>query len=230
MFDTATGPLGASRVRGWVTELQGSVAGLSDAERIDLIRTLEELTCSAAALQAETTADFDTSQRAERAARGVPTSRQGRGVAAQVALARRESPHRGQQHVGLSRVLRHEMPCTRAAFRGGRITEWRATLLARETACLSLEDRRTVDAEIAGNPERIEAMGDGELVAEARRLAHRLDPQSWVNRRRRAEADRRVTLRAAPDVMSHLRLAAGQGRRGRLRRAHPRGGSTSGRR
>lgn len=77
-------------------------------------------------------------------------------------------------------------------------------LLARETACLSLADRLAVDATLAANPDQIEAMGDGELVAETRKLAYRLDPESSVERRRRAESGRRVTLRPAPDVMTHL--------------------------
>ncbi len=91
-----------------------------------------------------------------------------------------------------------------AAFRAGRITEWAATIIARETACLSLEDRLTVDAELASDPDRIEAMGIGELEAAAKKLAYQLDPESFVERRARAEADRRVTLRPAPDVMSQL--------------------------
>ncbi len=198
-------PVDADVVRAWTTLLSSGARELDDAARIDLIRALEELTCAAAAAQSATTAEFDRSQRAEQAARGVPAARQGRGIAAQVALARRESPHRGQQHLELSRILdRGELPHARAAFTSGRITEFKVTLLARETACLSLADRHTVDAELAANPDRIESMGDRELVAEARKLAYRLDPQSFVERRRRAEADRRVTLRPAPDVMSQL--------------------------
>ncbi|CAN5270175.1 hypothetical protein BH20ACT5_BH20ACT5_23760 [soil metagenome] len=54
-------------------------------------------------------------------------------MAAQIALARRESPHRGAHHLGLAKVLATEMPDTMAALRAGRITEWRATILARET-------------------------------------------------------------------------------------------------
>ena len=201
----AAGLLDAAVVRGWTDRLGCGARDLTDAERIDLIRALEELTCAAASAQLATTADFDESQRAEQAARGVPVERQGRGVAAQVALARRESPHRGQQHLGLARILRRgELPHAQAAFAAGRITEWKVTLLARETACLALADRRAVDAALAANPGRIEAMGDGELVAEARRLAYRLDPESFVERRRRAETDRRVTVRPAPDVMSQL--------------------------
>ena len=117
------------------------VIGLDDAEPIDLIRALEELKCAAEGAQAEVTADFDRSQRDGRGAARVPAERQGRGIAHQIALARRESPHRGQRHVGLAKILATELPCTRAALRSGRITEWKAMLLARETACLSLEHR-----------------------------------------------------------------------------------------
>jgi hypothetical protein len=196
--------LDAARVQAMTNQLQSEVDGLSDTERVDLLRALEALACAAAGAQAVLTADFDASQRADQAAHGVPTARLGRGVAAQVALARRESPHRGHQHLGLAKVLTAEMPHTLAALRAGRITEWRATLLARETACLSLVDRRQVDQRLAGNPEHLEALGDGELVRSARALAYQLDPGSFVARRARAEADRRVTLRPAPEVMTHL--------------------------
>ena len=134
----------------------------------------------------------------------MPVTRQGRGVAAQIALARRESPHRGERHLGLAKILVRELPCTWAAFRAGRITEWKATLVARETACLDLEHRMAVDAALAADPARIEAMGDGELVAETRRLAYGLDPHAVVARRARAEADRHVSLRPLPDVMAGL--------------------------
>ncbi len=203
MFDYSVVP-DADEVDSWVRRLGSRVRDLDDVARIDLIRALEELKCAAEAAQAVLSADFDTSQRAEQARHGVPAERQGRGVAAQIALARRESPHRGQQHLGLAKILTAELPHTLAAFRAGRVTEWRATLVARETACLSLEDRLTVDAELAGNPERFEAMGDGELVAEARTIAYRLDPESVVARRSKAERERRVSLRPAPDVMSQL--------------------------
>lgn len=203
MFDSAA-TLSAPEVRTWSGRLASSATELDDAGRVDLIRALEELKCAAEAVQAAVSADFDASQRADQARNGVPRERRGRGVAAQIALARRESPHRGQQHLSLAKILRDELPHTMAAFRAGRITEWKATIVARETACLSLDDRRIVDADLAGNGERIEAMGDAELVAAARERAYQLDAAAYVERRRRAEAERRVTLRPAPDVMSQL--------------------------
>jgi hypothetical protein len=178
--------------------------GRDDVERIDLIRALEELKCRAEAAQAVLAAAFDHSQREAEARAGVVSERRGRAVAGQVALARRESPHRGRQHVGLALVLRDEMPHTREAFRAGRITEWRAMLLARETACLSRQDRAEVDRRLSGDVDALEGMGDRELVARARELAYELDPVSFVERRRRAEADRHVSLRPAPEVMSQL--------------------------
>jgi hypothetical protein len=106
--------------------------------------------------------------------------------------------------VGLATVLRREMPFTRMALRHGHISEWRATLMVRETACLSLEHRMLVDQEIAGDAARVEALGDRELVGEIRKRAYELDPRSFTERRRRAESERRVALRPAPDVMAYL--------------------------
>lgn len=202
--ETPPPALDATRVLGWLDELQASDLDLDDAQQIDLIRALEQLACGARATQAVVTADYDADRCAERAERGVPAAQQSRGIAHEIALARRESPHRGQQHLSLARMLRPELPHTLAAFREGRITEFKATIVASETACLSVNDRRKVDRDLAGNPERIEAMGDQELRNEARKLAYKLDPEAFVERRRRAESDRRVTLRPAPDVMSQL--------------------------
>src|SRR5512134_1656664 len=64
----------------------------SEAELVDLLGTLEDLKAAAAAAQARAAARLDRAVRARHAAAGLPAAEQGRGVAAQVALARRESP------------------------------------------------------------------------------------------------------------------------------------------
>jgi hypothetical protein len=200
----AGGVLDAAAITGWITDLAGLGRDVDDVERVDRIRALEDLKAAAAAAQAAAAADLDASVRAERAARGLPVQLQGQGVAAQVALARRESPHRGQQHLALSHALVHEMPHTRAGMLAGRISEWRATIIMRGTACLSREDRATVDRLLAADPARLEGMGDRAVEAEVKKLAYRLDPASIVRRARKATADRRVTIRPAPDTMVHL--------------------------
>ncbi len=192
------------QVAALTARLSASLLDLDDRGRVELIDALERLKNAAAAAQGRAAADLDASVREADAERGVAAARRGRGVAAQVALARHESVHLGAQHLGLAKILRDEMPHTEAAFRTGHVSEWRATLLVRETACLSLAHRQAIDLLLAGDPDALAAMGDGELVAEAKKLAYRLDPESFVERRARAEADRRVTVRPAPDVMTHV--------------------------
>jgi hypothetical protein len=132
----------------------------------------------------------------------VPTAKQGRGVAGEVALARRDSPARGGRHLGLAKALVHEMPHTLAALESGALSEWRATLIARESACLDVEDRRRLDAELCANVDKLEGMGDARIVAAAKEIAARLDAQAVVDRAAKAEADRTVTIRPAPDCMT----------------------------
>lgn len=135
---------------------------------------------------------------------GLPRADQGRGVASQVALARRESPARGVRHLGVAKALVGEMPHTLSALSAGRLSEWRATLLVRETARLSLEHRQVVDRLLCADPTRLEGLGDRALVAEAKKLSYRLDPQASVRRARKAETERTVTCRPAPDTMAYL--------------------------
>ncbi len=132
-------------VTGWIDQLATFQRDVTDAERIDQLRALEQLKAAAAAAQARITVDLDESVRAAHAARGIPAERQGRGVAGQIALARQESPYKGGRHLGLANVLAGEMPHTLAALQRGVISEWRATLLARETLFLSREHRPRPD-------------------------------------------------------------------------------------
>ena len=128
-------------------------------------------------------------------------------MSAEVALARRESPHAGGRLLGLGKALVREMPHTLEALRNGAISEWRATLLVRETACLTREDRETVYRELAGTAQAaadLGRMGTRAIVAAARRAAYRLDRQAVVDRSARAADDRFVSLRPAPDCMAVL--------------------------
>ena len=181
-----------------------AVVGLSDAERVDALRGLEELKNTAAALQARLAVDLDASQREEQRLAGVPAVKRGLGVAAQVGLARRESPHRAGVLLGLAKVLHAEMPHTSAAFEAGVISEFRAQVIVKETACLTREDRQAVDALVAGDRDRLSMLGTRELAGEVKRHAYRLDPQSFADRAAQAVDDRTVTLRPAPDCMTYL--------------------------
>jgi hypothetical protein len=82
---------------------------------VERIAELEWLKSAAAAAQARITAALDGSRRSNEAARGVPAAKRGRGLGSEVALARRDSPNQGGQHLGFARALVHEMPHTLAA-------------------------------------------------------------------------------------------------------------------
>lgn len=171
---------------------------------IDQIRTLEELKAAASAAQARAAAVFDAMTRRAQAAAGVRPEHLGKGVGAQIGFARRESPHRGTRLLGLARILTQEMPHTLHALTLGVISEWRAALLVRETACLALEDRQRVDQQVAGNLTELERLGDRQLLARIKTLSYALDPQSVVNRAAKAVAERFVSCRPAPDTMTYV--------------------------
>jgi hypothetical protein len=169
---------------------------------VERIAQLEWLKSAAAAAQARVTAALDVARRSAEAARGVPAAKRGRGLGSEVALARRDSPNRGGRHLGFARALVHEMPHTLAALEAGVLSEWRATLIVRESACLDVEDRRTLDAELCSDIAELDGLGDARITAEAKKIAYRLDPHAVVDRAVRAESERTVTIRPAPDSMA----------------------------
>jgi len=171
---------------------------------INQIRALEDMKSAITGLQARIAVAFDLAQRQEQAENGVPESEQGKGVGAQIALARRESPNRGSRLLGLAKALVTEMPRTLAALQSGQLNEWRATLLVRETACLSVEDRCAVDEELAPDTGTFAGKGDKAIITAAKAAAYRRDPRSVARRASRAAAERTVSLRPAPDTMTYL--------------------------
>ncbi len=221
-------PVALVEVSEWQAALAAAAGapadGLDDAERVELIRGLEELKSACAAVQARLTVEFRASQVAEteerieqqlaeaseaahREALRLRARHQraeaARSVSGQVALARGESPVAGNRHVGVALAMT-EMPHTFAALSAGLLSEWRATILVKETACLSVQDRAEVDARIAADTGACAGWGNRRLEAEAKRIATELDAASVVRRAAKARADRRVTSRPAPDTMSHL--------------------------
>ena len=175
-----------------------------EASLIAQIDALEKLKSAAAAAQAHAAALFESARLAAESAAGMPAQRRGRGVAAEIALARHDCPVRGNRHLGFAKALVHEMPHTLAALQTGTLSEWRATLIVRESACLDLADRRVLDAELCADPERLIGLGDRRIAADARAIAYRLDPHAVVDRAVRAERERAVTIRPAPDCMTYL--------------------------
>jgi len=189
-----------AEVRAFVERLPSLQLDLPDAQRIDLISSLEAVKGAVAAAQARVTVAFADSQVAADSGRRCPNP--ARGIGAQVALARRESPSRGSRHLGLARALvGGELPHTMAHLSAGRTTEWRATIVCQETACLTVEQRREVDAALADD---LPTLGELHLRGRARALAAEVDNAAVAQRAAQAESARRVTVRPAPTAMVYL--------------------------
>ncbi|WP_188837181.1 HNH endonuclease [Flexivirga endophytica] len=199
-IEGAAGVLDATAVRAFHDRLDGDVA--VDAEDLFAeIRACEELKNALCARQARAAVAAHTIQRSRDLEHGISKADTARMVGSQVAAARRSAPHLGSRLLGLAHAVTEEMPHTREALAAGVISEWDVTALCRETACLSRDDRATVDAAVA---DQLGTVSHQRLEGSAREHAYRLDPEAFTARRARAESERRVTLRPAPDCMTRL--------------------------
>src|SRR3954449_3774437 len=80
----------------------------TEAEVLDRIRALEELKAVAAAEQARLTAHLYAARARREAVEHVPAAKRCAGLGAEVALARRVSPHQGNRHLGAALALTRE--------------------------------------------------------------------------------------------------------------------------
>ncbi|OFE15953.1 hypothetical protein BA895_05520 [Humibacillus sp. DSM 29435] len=107
--------------------------------------------------------------------------------------------------MGLALALDRHLPNVLAWLTAGVLSEWRATLIVREAAVLAPDLQEALDAELGeALGEGIGRLGDRQLVGHVKAIAYRLDPASVLARARKAEGDRRVSLRPAPDTMAYL--------------------------
>lgn len=190
-----------SELRELIVRIGAGCPVADPTEGIERLQVLEELKGAIAAAQARQTVAFETARRAEQEAAGVKARDIGKGIALEVALARRESPYRARLQLGWSRILVDELPHTLDALQTGVTSEWRAMLVARETGWLSRAHRAEVDLRLGP---RLGKLGDRQVEDEARALATRLDPDGKAERHRHVATERTVTIRPAPDTMAYL--------------------------
>lgn len=205
--ESALEPGLAIAVEWTLDEIRAAVAQIpwlirsTEAESVDHIRFFEEVKAVAAAGQARATADLARMREDAELERGVAFEDRGKGLAAEVALARKESASKGSRHLGLAKALVAELPHTLDLMSEGQVSEWRATIVARETAGLPVEDRRRVDAALA--PE-LPTWGDRQVQNNARKLAFELDDQAALVRHERERRRRHVSVRPADGAMAYL--------------------------
>ncbi|MEJ7705992.1 MAG: DUF222 domain-containing protein [Nocardioidaceae bacterium] len=107
----------------------------------------------------------------------------------------------GARQITRARTLTEELPETQRLLAKGEISDWVASIVVRKTTPLLPADKVSADAELAG---KLPTLSPRQAEAATRRLAYRLDPKSAMRRSRTRRADRRVSIRPAPDTMALL--------------------------
>lgn len=126
-----------------------------------------------------------------------------KGLAAEIGLARGQSPAHGDKCLQVAGALVHEMPKTMAALTVGLISEEHAQVVVKETAWLSSEHRTEVDTLIAAQLAE-GGLGPRKLAGKVRAHAERLDQKGAVARNEIAQSERRVTVRPAAYGMAYI--------------------------
>jgi hypothetical protein len=187
-----------------VTDTAGSVSKETSTAWVDLLGELEKVKHTVAAAEARVAVALDEATRASEAKQGIRKERRGRGVPSQVGAAMGLSPNAGASFLGDARVWVQQMPRTFEALRAGALSEWRARIMVRETSHLSLEHRRLIDEQVCGDLRSLAGLGGKRLTARIKELAGRLDVHACVKRLAKAESERCVSVRPAPDLMVYL--------------------------
>ncbi|GAA4479302.1 HNH endonuclease signature motif containing protein [Enteractinococcus fodinae] len=188
-----------------IAEFRDAVAAwdgvTTQAEAIGRVRELERLKAACAAAQARATATLEQLRHNEEAVRGVEKDKWGKGLGAEVGLARGESPARGSRRLNLAHALCKDLSRTLNALTVGKISEEHAHVVAQETSWLSAAHRKQVDALIA---DRLGTLGPRQLAGAVRAHAQQLDQIGAVKHLAKASSERRVSVRPAPDNMAYL--------------------------
>ena len=190
-----------TEINRWREMLSDLPPARTEDEAVDRITALEELTSVSAAAQARETLTFDMHRRNREAEEGVPSSKQGKGLGAEIGLARKVSRARGSRLLGFARSLLMDLPKTYSSLKTGDISEEKAQVVAKETAWLPREKRQQVDERMA---DRLAQVGVGRLGNEVRALAQQLDQKAAVEHLDKCLDERAVTVRPAPGNMAYL--------------------------
>jgi hypothetical protein len=178
----------------------------TDAGRISQLQLLERLGNVVAALRAAVTVGFAASQALRHVRLGVRAADVGRDTNAQLALARRVSPHQAAADRALAAAMVSRFPRLFARMRAGLVGEAELRIVVGECRQLPVELAQVADSRLddmyaeAGD----EPLGRGRVEHAARRIAIELDQAAYVARLSHAAGDRRVSVRPAPDAMVAL--------------------------
>ncbi|MFE7202337.1 DUF222 domain-containing protein [Pseudonocardia alni] len=184
--------------------LAADTSTLSDTELIDQIQEIETLRASLAALQTDRIRAFAQAHvDSHRVDDRTDVDKLHRSVVAQIQLACRVSTAEARTRVADARDLHAGLDDVRRLHEAGQLSAAKITAIAVECRDLDTIQRAQIDARLATNRD-LTRYGIGRLRAMTRRLVAEIAPERFRARVHAAKAERRVTLRPAPDAMSYL--------------------------
>ncbi|VDR37658.1 Uncharacterised protein [Tsukamurella paurometabola] len=142
----------------------------------------------------------------ERVAAGVPQGRWQQGVAAEVGLALRMSPHTAARLLARGVELEKNLPHTRTRLRDGDLSPEAIPVIVGGLAHLDASDRRRADELLCADPGTLAGCGLRRIADLVKKLAYELDARGTVDRDAAAEKDRTVTIRPLPEGMARVSL------------------------
>jgi hypothetical protein len=185
---------------------QAAHSDLSDkdpAVQIGRIQQLESVIQTLSALQAACVRSFARAHVADRITAGeTDPDRLERSVAAQVGLACRVSPYEARRRVRVARDLHDGLAHVWGLFAAGELSAAKVSAVVGACSGLDRAERAGVDTRLARHD--LTRFGIRRLQDLARRYAAEVAPETFRARVESARADRRVTLRPAPDAMTYL--------------------------
>ncbi|NNG34756.1 HNH endonuclease [Nakamurella aerolata] len=176
--------------------MQPAVGQQECLARIELLHQLQAAVAGQLVVEQARFADLER-QRQQDA--GVRARDLGRGTANEVGFVRGMAPVAAGREIALSRRLIVRAPETLRRLRSGEVPWSHCRILDSETSHLDDEQARLIDAGLAGS---LHGWNRAQAQQAVRHACYQLDPRSAVERRARAEQDRRVTIRPMPDTMT----------------------------
>ncbi|WP_249736735.1 HNH endonuclease [Brachybacterium equifaecis] len=176
----------------------------SAQEALATLGAFDQLRSALAALEATWQVEAESRIRAADAASGISPGMRGRGVAQEIALARRISPSASALSLGAARRVVESMPATLGNLFEGRLTERQLHVIGQRTDGAEPQICAALDAQLAAEPTVLEGLGPrraAEVIAE---MVHALDPSDSRARAQRAAQRRHVSLTPLADGMARV--------------------------
>lgn len=142
----------------------------------------------------------------ERIAKGITQNRWQLGVAVELGLALQMSPNRAAAILTRATELHKNMPHTLARLQEGEISPEAVPILVCELSHLDARLRRQADEDLCADAATLSGLGLNRVQDKVKQIAYSLDAQATVDRIAKADKDRRLSIRPAPDAMGRLSL------------------------